>query len=55
MFELIDGKYCAHCPKCAWKSESYPSVVFMDALDLWTLDLKIILSASIFSRITPDE
>lgn len=40
MFELIDGKYCVHCPKCAWKSESYPSVVFMDALDLWTLDLK---------------
>jgi len=40
MFDLKEGKYSAHCPKCKWKSESYPSVVFMDALDVWTLDLK---------------
>lgn len=40
IFDLVKGNYSALCPRCSWRSESYPSIVFMDALDVWTLDLK---------------
>jgi hypothetical protein len=69
MFQLVDGHYSVKCPKCNWQSESYPSIVFMDALDVWTLDLKKHIKRKHFfynlyitnvthvlhARITPDE
>ncbi len=68
MFILRDGRYSVKCPRCSWKSESFPSEVVLDALDLFTKDLKLHIrhrhffyflyvrnvTRSLHARITPD-